>query len=104
MDWLEGHVLYACDAPWGGGSTVRDVTITGNTVAGNRSGYDGQMNGLDVLICGGDRHGPRRNITVTNNTAQKAVNGPVMRFMYTNGVTVTGNTQPLASGPSRISV
>jgi hypothetical protein len=98
MDWLEGHLLYACDAPWGGGATVRDVTITGNTVAGNRSGYDGQMHGLDVLTCGDGHHGPRKNITVTNNTAKQPVVGPVMRFIETDGVTVTGNTQPLSSG------
>jgi hypothetical protein len=96
-----GQVYYACDNPNADspGATVRDVTITGNTVAGNRSGYDGRMNGLNVLICGDTYHGPRRNITVTNNTARQPVNGPVMRFIDSEGpITVTGNTQPLASG------
>jgi hypothetical protein len=91
----KGALFYTCDAPWGGGSVVRDVTVSGNTVAGNRSGKDGKMVGLNVLVC---NNGTRRNFTVTNNTAGRPVAGPVMRFSGVQGLTVTGNKQPLSSG------
>ena len=95
-DQFNPKLLYACDALWiNEPSTVRDVTLTGNTVAGNRSG-NGTMAGLHLKICG-DR-GNRLNFTVTNNTASQAVNGPSMRFTEVKGVTVTGNKQPLAKG------
>ena len=96
-DQFSPKLLYACDALWiDGPSTVRDVTLTRNTVAGNRSGKDGAMTGLHLKICG-DR-GNRVNFTITNNTASQAVNGPSMQFTEVKGVTVTGNKQPLAKG------
>jgi hypothetical protein len=94
-----GYVLYACDAPANssGPSTIRNVTFTGNTVAGgNRNGIDNELTGLFILICG-DR-GNRENFTITNNTAASTVRGPAMRFTNVRGVTVTGNDQPLSSG------
>jgi hypothetical protein len=78
------------------GAAVRNVTLTGNTVAGNRSGYNGAVLGLNVVIKG-DR-GPRSGFTITNNVAQMTTKGPVMVFTQTSGVTVTGNRQPLSSG------
>ena len=95
-DQYKGFLLYACDAPWADGpSTVRDVTLTGNTVAGNPSGKGSDMRGLHVLVCD---NGVRANFTVTNNAAGEPVEGPVMRFEGVKGVIVTGNTQPLSSG------
>jgi hypothetical protein len=94
-DKYYGELFYACDAPWGGGATVRDVTITDNTVEGNRGGMGDSMRGLHVWVCD---NGPRANFTITNNTAGKAVSGPAMRISGVNGVTITGNTQPLSSG------
>ena len=94
-DTYVGDLFYACDAPWGGGATVRDVTITGNTVAGNRNGSHGDMMGVNVTVCPDITAG---NYTITNNTADKPVAGPVMIFMDVQGVTVTGNKQPLSSG------
>ena len=92
----KGYLFYACDAPWSnGGAVVRDVTVTGNTVAGNRAGKDNSMMGLRTLICDEVN---ASNIVVTNNTAGKPVDGPVMRINDVTGVTVTGNTQPLSSG------
>ena len=88
-------LLYACDALWTDNPTMRDVTLTGNTVAGNLGG-NGTMAGLDLWISG-DR-GNRLNFTVTNNTATQTVNGPIMRLTAVKGVTVTGNKQPLAKG------
>jgi hypothetical protein len=92
-----GFLLYAWDAPWiNGPSTIRDVTLTGNTVAGNRGGKLGKMLGLDVWVSGDA--GNKFNFTVTNNTAAQPVAGPVIRFTKVKGVTVTGNKQPLSSG------
>jgi hypothetical protein len=92
-----GYLLFACDAPWmQGRSTIQNVTLTGNTVAGNRNGRTNTMLGLNVRICG--ERGIRRNFTITDNTASKAAPGPVMRFQDVNGVTVKRNKQPLSSG------
>jgi hypothetical protein len=92
-----GNVLYACDALWtDGDSTIRNVTLAGNTIEGNRNGKAGEMVGINVKICG-DR-GIRENFIVTDNTAAKPVVGPVMTFTDVKGVTVSGNDQPLDSG------
>ena len=81
----------------GVGSVVRDVTITGNTVTGNVSGYNGRRLGLNILICG-DQGRIREDFRVTDNTTSMSVPGPAMRFNAVHGVTVTGNSQPLTSG------
>ena len=93
-DKYEGALFYACNAPWSDGAVVRDVTVSGNTVAGNLAGKGG-MRGLHLTICADVAP---TNYTITNNTAAKAVAGPVLRIWGTNGVTVTGNKQPLSSG------
>jgi hypothetical protein len=82
------------------GSVVRDVTVTGNTVEGNRGGWNGKMLGLHIEVCGTDRI--RENFTITNNIAKSTVDAsdgwPVMLFTDVKGVTVTGNVQPISSG------
>ena len=95
MDWLKSKIFYAENAPWSDGATVKDVTITGNTVAGNPGGYDGVMLGLNIKVVADVSP---TNYTITNNTAAKAVPGPVMKILGVNGVTITGNKQPLSSG------
>jgi hypothetical protein len=40
----------------------------------------------------------RTNITFTNNRSSVAAAGPVLRFRYVDGLTVSGNSQPLSSG------
>jgi len=77
------------------GSTVRRVSLIGNTVSGGRAGYDGKALGLNVTVR--DR-GPREDFVVRDNVATITVAGPVMQFLGVDGVTVTGNTQPLRSG------
>jgi hypothetical protein len=89
----------ACDAPWGGGSTVRDVTVTGNTVETSRSGWHGGVLGLNSMVCGDNA--TRANFTFTNNVATGTVDGApwgVLRFIDVRGVTVSGNRQPLSGG------
>jgi hypothetical protein len=81
------------------GSTVSNITVTGNTVVGNNAGYDSKGLGLHTLV----DTARRTNITFTNNTCTRAANGTaypgaVLFFEHTDGLVVTGNTQPLSSG------
>jgi hypothetical protein len=70
------------------GASINGVTISGNTVSGGS---------LSAVI---DNGGTARmlNIAFTGNTAQSRGYGPVLVFAHIDGLTVTGNTQPLASG------
>jgi hypothetical protein len=67
------------------GSQVSGVTITGNKVTG----------GSLLTIINLAR---RQNVTFTNNTSSVTARGPVLQFAHIDGLTVTGNTQPLSSG------
>jgi len=67
------------------GSVVSGVTVSGNTVTG----------GSLLTIIGLAR---RANIVFTNNTSTVPAAGPVLRFTHIDGLTVTGNVQPLTSG------
>jgi hypothetical protein len=93
--------LAVCDAPWNeAGSIVRDVTVTGNTVEGSRSGWSGKMLGLHTLVCDWD-NGRRANFTFKDNVATSTVDEGkwgVVAFHDVDGVTVTGNRQPLSGG------
>jgi hypothetical protein len=81
---------------FGPGAVVRDITITGNHVS------QGAPNSAKTPNAGGlsTWFGKSRtsNIVVTNNTTTKAGAGPVLRFVHVDGLTVTGNSQPLSSG------
>jgi hypothetical protein len=68
------------------GSVVSDVTVSGNTVTGDS---------LDTYVTNTTR---RQNIAFTNNTAHGVSPGPVLYFAHVDGLTVTGNVQPLTSG------
>ncbi len=67
------------------GSVVNGVTISGNTVTGKSL----------LTVIGLAR---RANIVFTNNTSKVKAAGPVLRFAHIDGLTVTGNVQPLSSG------
>ena len=78
-----GDVFFAADgAP---GSTVSGVTVSGNLVTGASLL-------TDVTVA------RRQAITFTNNTSNVAADGPVLRFAHVDGLTISGNTQPLRSG------
>ena len=78
------------------GSDIRRVSIIGNTISGTaRSGYEGKALGLHVSV---RNRGPRVDFVVRDNTSTRTVAGPSMQFIGVDGVTVTGNTQPLSSG------
>jgi hypothetical protein len=67
------------------GSVVSDVTVSGNTITGSPLT-------THVTV-------PRRqNITFTDNTSTVPAAGPVLTFAHVDGLTVTGNAQPLTSG------
>lgn len=77
------------------GSTVNNVTVAGNAVSGNpHAGYDGSPRGLNTYVTTAGQ----ATIAFTNNTASIAAAGPVLYFANVNGVTVTGNSEPLLSG------
>lgn len=62
------------------GVTVRNNYVTGSTLLS------------DITL-------PRRqNIVIENNTSSVPADGPVFRFAHIDGLTVTGNVQPLNSG------
>jgi len=94
---------YAVDTHWDclfvaadglAGSSVSGLTISGNTVAGNPHGYNGKACGLnsDITVS------RRQNVVFTNNTTSLSVAGPALQFSHIDGLTVTGNVQPLKSG------
>jgi hypothetical protein len=68
------------------GSNVDGVTISRNTITGKP---------LVVHVYLATR---RTSIVVSDNTSRVAATGPVMRFAHVDGLTVTGNVQPLNSG------
>ena len=68
------------------GSVVDGVTISRNTVTGAS------------LVTAIKLSTGRQNIVFTGNTGRVAAWGPVLRFAYIDGLTVTGNVQPLTSG------
>ncbi len=67
------------------GSVVNGVTVSGNTVTGGSL-----LTVIDLAR--------RQNVVFTNNTSRVAAPGAVLRFAHVDGLTVTGNVQPLTSG------
>lgn len=90
---FQGWLLGATGAE---GSTVKNITLTGNTVKGGVSGTKGDYRCLSVKVDGTNKI--RENFSIINNTCATPVIGPAMNFTNVNGVTVTGNKQPLSSG------
>ena len=66
------------------GSAVSDVTVSGKTITGDP---------LDTDVAATRR----RNLVFTNNTSAVPAAGPVLRFAQIDGLTITGNVQPLTS-------
>jgi hypothetical protein len=81
---------------FGPGAVIRGITITGNHVSAGAPSSPNTPNagGLATWI-GKSR---TADIRFTDNTTTKAGAGPVLRFEHVDGLTVTGNTQPLTSG------
>lgn len=80
--WGTWEFFAADGAP---GSVVQRVTVTGNTLTG------ATLRSVVDL--------PRRaDIVFTDNTSLVTASGPVLTFAHVDGLTVTGNVQPLVSG------
>lgn len=67
------------------GSQVSGVTVTGNKVTGGS---------LSTII----NLARRQNVVFTNNVSTVTARGPVLVFAHVDGLTVTGNSEPLSSG------
>jgi hypothetical protein len=67
------------------GSSISNVTVTGNTISGSP---------LDTYVT----EARRSAIVFTTNTSGVPASGPVLHFAHVDGLTVTGNVQPLSSG------
>ena len=67
------------------GSVIDGVTVSGNTLTSKSLR-------THVTLA------RRQNIVFTNNTSTVAAAGPVLQFAHVDGLTVTGNVQPLTSG------
>lgn len=70
------------------GAPINGVTVTGNTINGGTL--------LTVIDNGGTSR--MTSITFSNNSSAVPGYGPVLRFAHIDGLTVTGNVQPLRSG------
>jgi hypothetical protein len=78
------------------GAVIEDVSFIGNTISGiARSGVAGDARGLHIRV---EDRGPRRDFVVRDNVSTRTVAGPAIRFTGVDGLTVTGNRQPLSSG------
>ena len=78
-----GNVFLAANGVPGSvvdGVTVRNNRVTGSTLLS------------DITLA------RRSNIVFENNTSTVPADGPVLRFAHIDGLTVTGNVQPLKSG------
>jgi hypothetical protein len=78
-----GDVFFAADGA--AGSVVDGVTVSGNRVTGSSLA-------TDVTVA------RRQDIVFTNNASTVAADGPVLKFAHVDGLTVSGNSQPLRSG------
>ena len=70
------------------GAPINGVTIDGNTIT------SGAL--LTVVDNGGTAR--MKNIIFTNNVSKVTGAGPILIFAHVDGLTVTGNTQPLSGG------
>ena len=68
------------------GSRVEGVTVTGNTVT------DDSLLTVVALRSG------RKDVVFTDNVSLVDAKGPVLRFSHIDGLTISGNEQPLRSG------
>ena len=70
------------------GAPIHGVTVSGNAVTGASL--------VSIVDNGGTS--TMSDIVFTNNRSNVVTPGPVLRFAHVDGLTVTGNVQPLSSG------
>ena len=76
---------------------MHDLTISGNTVTAGSPGSANNVNSPGLYTWIG-RPARMSNIVFTGNTTTRSGAGPALLFGNIDGLTVTGNAQPLASG------
>lgn len=90
--------FFACSGNQGV-AVARNIYITGNSVTDgapiNSPNNTSAKGGLATYVGRGNR---LSNFVFTGNTTTKAGVGPVLYFDKVDGLTITGNTQPLTSG------
>lgn len=79
--------FFGANATASTGTSVSNVTVTNNTISEDL---------LYSYVTIADQR--RKNITFTNNKSLIAGAGPILNFAHVDGLTVTGNIQPLTSG------
>ena len=82
-----GNAFFAAEGSHTG-ATIDGVTVSGNSVT------NGSL--LTVVDNGGTAR--MKNFIITNNTSGRSAGGPILRFAHIDGLTITGNVQPLSSG------
>jgi len=90
------HFVACANNDAGPGAAINGISITGNRVTQGAptSANTNNAGGLSTWI------GKSRTSAVVfaDNTTSKAGGGPALRFEHVDGLTVTGNSQPLTSG------
>jgi hypothetical protein len=93
------YVGYLLESSGLDGASIRSIALYGNQVTGSPSGLDGTMLGIHTRI------DARRtqDIWITDNVGAGAadgskLSGAVLDLAHIDGLTVTRNTQPLATG------
>jgi len=82
-------VFFALDGS-NSGKPVSNVTVSGNSIGSNAL--------VSIIGYSGAAKARPSQIRFSGNTSLEAAAGPVVRCNHVDGVTVTGNTQPLLSG------
>jgi len=91
------HFVVCANNDSGPGAVVHDITITGNYVSQGAPSSALTYNAGGLFSWFGKTR--TANVVFTNNTTTRSGGGPVLRFEHIDGLTVTGNTQPVSSGP-----
>jgi hypothetical protein len=96
---IDGYGISESYTPWvlaaaTSVGSVHHITFERNTVI-RGANHGSTLAGLATRMNGSI---PKSDIIIRNNTTTVPGSGPVMRFANVNGLTVTGNTQPLAGG------
>jgi hypothetical protein len=86
------HFFSSCGAP---NAVVRNVTVTGNTITEGRVVHANNSAGG---VTARSEVARRQNFVFSDNRSTVAGPGYMLVFSYIDGLTVTGNVQPLTSG------
>ena len=75
-----------------------NITVSGNKFIRGSVVKEGQNVSSLLSFFNQNEHRRLYNIVFTNNISTQTISGPVLQFRSVDGLTVTGNSQPLSSG------